>query len=96
MKKTVKAKLTWIPIEQGGRKTVMPIGMRYCPIIVFNSEQTADSLWCAELFNTSIEDRRSIADITYLVDNAPFHLLKPGNTFCLYEGQRVVAEGVVQ
>ena len=96
MKRTVKANITWIPTELGGRKTVMPVGMRYCPIIVFSSEQTSESLWCAEMFNTYINGRESVADVTYLVDSAPFHLLESGRAFSLYEGQRIVAEGVIQ
>jgi len=96
MKKTVKANITWISNDQGGRKTMMPVGMRYYPIIVFDDEQASDTSWCAELFNTSIEGLKSTADVTYLVDNAPFHLLKSGSVFSLYEGQRVVAEGVIQ
>jgi len=96
MKKIVKANLTWTPFEQGGRKVILPVGMKYYPIIIFESEQETDTLWCAELFNISIKDRQSVADVTYLVDDAPFHLLQSGKTFNLYEGQRVVAEGVIQ
>jgi len=96
MKKTVKANINWMPVAQGGRKTILPVGMRYCPIIVFDSEQTPDTLWCVELFNTSIKGRQSIADLSYLAEDAPFHLLKSGSSFNLYEGQSVVAEGVIQ
>ena len=96
MKKIAKADITWMPYEQGGRKMTLPVGIKYCPIIVFNSEQSSDALWCAELFNVSVNGRKSVADITYLVDNAPFYLLKSGNEFSLYEGQRIVAEGVIQ
>ena len=95
MNKTVKANLNWTPVEEGGRKVILPVGMRYCPIIVFESEQTTDSLWSAQVYNTSIDGRRSTADISYLSDNAPHHLLRSGAVFKLYEGQRVVAEGIV-
>jgi len=95
MKKVVQAKICWATVEEGGKKNIMPIGMRYCPIIVFESEQSGQTLWSAEIYNTSIEGRTSIADISYLVNDAPFHLLQSGNLFFLYEGQRVVAEGVV-
>lgn len=63
---------------------------------MFESEQSDNTLWSAEIYNTSIDGRRSVADVSYLVyDGAPFSLLQPGNRFSLYEGQRVVAEGVV-
>ena len=96
MKKTVKASITWVTVEQGGRETMMPVGIKYYPIIVFNAEQNSDISWSAEMYNTQLEGRTSIADVSYLVDDAPFHLLQSGNAFSLYEGQRMVAEGVVQ
>ena len=95
MKASVKAEINWMPVETGGRTHILPVGMRYCPMIVFEIEQEGDTLWSAELYNTSIKDRTSIADISYLVDDAPYHLLQPGNKFQLYEGQRVVAEGAI-
>ena len=95
MKKIVQARINWTPPENGGRGNILPIGMRYCPIIVFKSEQSGSSLWSAELYNTAIEGRTSFADVTYLVDDAPYHLLQSGSEFLLYEGQRVVAQGVV-
>ena len=96
MKKAVKAQINWMSLEDGGRRSILPVGMRYCPIIIFESDQSDSTLWSAEIFNTSIEGRCSIADVSYLVDDgAPFRLLQPGNKFSLYEGQRVVAEGVV-
>ena len=96
MKHAVKAQINWISLEEGGRKNILPVGMRYCPVIIFESDQSGDTLWSAEIYNTSIDGRRSIADVSYLVDDgAPFSLLQPGNRFSLYEGQRVVAEGIV-
>ena len=95
MKKAVKAQIKWTPVEIGGRTTILPVGMRYCPIIVFDSEQTGETLWSAEIYNTSIQDRTSTADISYLSNKAPFHLLQSGGKFQLYEGQRIVAEGAI-
>ena len=95
MKRVVKARINWTPTESGGRLNILPVGMRYCPIIVFESEQSGDTLWSIELYNTAIEGRTSVADISYLIDDAPQHLMKSGGEFLLYEGQRVVAKGVV-
>jgi len=95
MKKIVQARINWTPPEYGGRKNILPIGMRYCPIIIFESEHSGSTLWNAELYNTAIDGRTSVADVSYLVDEAPYHLLKSGCEFLLYEGQRVVAHGVV-
>ena len=95
MKKIVKATIHWISPEDGGRQIILPIGMRYCPIIVFEGNQTLDSLWSAEIYNTSINGRVSTADISYLSDEAPFNLLQVGSKFRLYEEQQVVAEGEI-
>ena len=95
MKRKVKSQITWALPKDGGREYVLPIGMRYCPIIVFIGKQDSDSLWSAEIYNTSIDDRVSIAELSYLVDAAPDYLLHTGNEFLLYEGQSVVAKGVV-
>jgi len=95
MKKFVQASIDWTPPEEGGRRVVMPITMRYCPVIVFDREQSGDTLWSAEVYNTEVEGRHSTAKVSFLMDEAPFHLLSQGNRFSLFEGQRVVAQGVV-
>jgi hypothetical protein len=94
-KKTVKARLSWTPFEEGGRKHILPVGMRYCPIIVFEAENAPETLWSAEVYNTAIDGNTSDADVSYLAGNAPYHLLQPGSRFCLYEGHRIVAEGII-
>ena len=95
MKKFMQAEIEWITPEDGGRKTVMPITMRYCPVIVFEQEQSGGSLWSAEIYNIEIHDRKSIAKVSFLMETAPFHLLSQGNKFSLYEGPRVVGEGII-
>ena len=94
MKKTVKANIYWTSVDKGGRKHILPIGMRYCPIIVFD-EQPGDTLWSAEIYNTLVEGMKSFADLSYLVEDAPYYLLESGSKFLLYEGHNVVAEGVI-
>ena len=93
--KSVKADIYWTPIEEGGRKYILPIGICYCPIISLEDIKSEKGLWSAVVINRDINGRKSIADITYLVDEAPYHLLKSGQKFLLYEAQQVVAEGVV-
>ena len=95
MKTAAKARINWTPVEAGGRINILPVGMRYCPIIVFELEQDGETLWSAEVYNTSIEGRTSVADISYLADDAPYHLFQAGRKFHLYEGQRIVAEGAI-
>lgn len=95
MNKTVQAKINWVPQEDGGRKVILPAGMRYCPIIVFESEKTAQTLWSAAIFNTLVEGRNTVSDVSYLSEEAPHYLLQSGSKFRLFEGQQVVANGVV-
>ena len=95
MIKSVKADILWTPAEEGGRKHILPVGMRYCPIISLENIESNKGLWSAVVINRDINGRKSIADISYLVDEAPYHLLKSGQKFLLYEAQQVVAEGVV-
>jgi hypothetical protein len=96
MKKIVEAQINWIQPEKGGRKNILPVGMRYCPIIVFESEKSDKTLWSAEIYNTEIKERTSIADLSYLADDAPYHLLQAKNKFSLYEGQSIIAKGIIK
>ena len=96
MKKIAKVKIEWTPASEGGRRNIMPIGMRYCPIIVMEQTKTSDNtLWSAEVYNTDIENRTSFADLTFLSHEAPHYLLTHESRFDLYEGQTVVGRGVI-
>jgi len=95
MSKTVRAQIIWTSVEDGGRKTILPVGMRYCPILVFDDEQCGDTLWSAAVYNKEINKRQTIADISYMADDAPHQLLQSGKKFFLFEGQQVVGEGIV-
>ena len=96
MKKIVKVKIEWVPASEGGRRNIMPIGMRYCPIIVLEKTLTNDNtLWSAEVYNTAIENRISYADLTYLSQEAPYYLLTHERRFDLYEGQAVMGRGII-
>lgn len=100
MKKWVEAHLEWIPYTNGGRRVVVPNDTtRYCPRIVFTDYQT-EGAWSADIQvrtveSISSEKRTSKIDLSYLVDNAPFELLRPDASFELYEGARLVATGKV-
>ncbi len=73
----------------------MPTNTRYCPIIVFPGEKM-DGCWSAEILTSSVNDNNgSTIDISFLFPDAPFDLLKPGAEFELYEGNKLVAHGVM-
>ncbi|MDS0528053.1 hypothetical protein NNC19_20370 [Clostridium sp. SHJSY1] len=95
MKKTVIAEVKWIPKELGGR-SVSPIGGKYCPIIKFNDTCNSKGDWSAEILCTDMDENlNSIIELSYLMNEAPFENLKLGNTFKLYEGAKLVAEGKI-
>ena len=106
--KTARAKITWlldkkrIPpvLDEKDRKTCNS----YAPIIVFKGQYdrpiwagrtTTAPVWSSVILNESINDKASISTITYLVDEAPFELLKIGAEFELFEGSNKVAFGTI-
>ena len=99
MKKTVKAKIRWVSHENGGRTCVVPIGLKYCPLIIFDNlepDNKGQTTWSAEIYNTDItESNVSLADVSYLMPNGPMELLQLGNIFNLYEGHNLVAKGAI-
>jgi len=96
MKKTIIAKVKWIPKELGGRSVLPPIGGKYCPIIRFNDAGSSRCDWSAEILCTGMDSNFiSIIELSYLSDEAPLENLKTGNDFRLYEGAILVAEGKI-
>ena len=96
MKKRVHAYVQWIPFSEGGRRSPIPLGMKYGPIIRFEEEINRIEEWSAEIYvirNDS--DNTSLIELSYLVSKAPFHNLSTGKTFELFEGNRLVAKGTI-
>ena len=96
MNKTVLVNLTWTPEAEGGRRHVFPVGMRYYPIAVVEGSENLGSLWSSSVTNTQVLGRETVAELSYLVDEAPHQLLQPGKSVLLYEGPRIVAEGRIE
>jgi len=101
MNKIMNAKIKWLTKEQGGRQT-LPQGDKYAPIIRIANPILKSSPWLDKddawsLFvenKKSISDYETIAEIRYLSDKAPDNLKKDVK-FELYEGNKLVASGVV-
>ena len=95
MKTWMEAHVSWVSYDKGGREKHMPANAKYCPIIVFPGEKM-NGTWSAEILVKSvIDNNESTIDISFLFDDAPFELLKPGADFELYEGSKLVAKGVM-
>ena len=95
---TMKAKICWVLADKGGRKKP-PTGPRYSTVARF-PEQGGD--WSKQAWSIVAnftappdEDGCVMAEVGFLSDTAPQHLLKSGATFELMEGPRVVAKAKI-
>jgi hypothetical protein len=96
--KNVKARIRWLPPEEGGRATP-PVGPVYSTAAKF--KQLA-ARWPQEAWSVVIEfidppdmEGRMTVGIRMLVEGAPENLLEPGSAFELFEGRHCVAIGEV-
>jgi hypothetical protein len=95
MNKTFKARISWIPKEQGGR-SCLPQGNKYATIIqIANLPIQFNDTWSIVVENKEvISEWEMIALIKYLSQSAPNNLAE-NIKFSLYEGVKLVAEGMV-
>ncbi|HYG09038.1 MAG TPA: hypothetical protein VD835_03585 [Pyrinomonadaceae bacterium] len=98
MNKVVKAKVSWVPAEAGGRMSPPP-GPRYITVARFEDDKDSypKEAWSLVLEFSGLPDNslNVIADVRFLVEDAPVQLLHQGSIFELYEGYRLVARGEV-
>ena len=98
MSRKAKARISWLQENEGGRPRP-PIGPRYVTVVRFLDDETDfdGEAWSlvVELPETPDPPRQMIADVSFLVDDAPHHLIHSGSKFDLYEGSRIVATGEV-
>jgi hypothetical protein len=99
MSKSVKARITWLTPDQGGRST-LPSGLRYSTVARFESQGAE---WENDAWSLVVEFTEAprfmpshLAQVKFLVPEGPAELLTSGNGFDLLEGSRVVARGVIQ
>lgn len=99
---TMRAFVEWIPKEQGGR-VLPPAGVgspSYATVVRFRDD---DASWpppiawslVVEKVEALSEHYKWIADVYFLVSNAPHESLRPGRQFELFEGSRCVARGKI-
>lgn len=97
--KNIHAVIRWKNVEEGGREKPLDIGVRYFPTIVRDNDATKTH-WSVVFATTPIcEDGTSNITFQLLMENATTEKIQdyfvPGTHFCLHEGKRVVASGVV-
>lgn len=96
----MQALIEWIPKENGGR-TKPPLGLGSPPyateIRFVDGEETwsPQEAWSLVVMKHEAESNeyRWIADVHFLVKEAPHDSLRDGRTFELYEGNKCVARG---
>lgn len=95
MSRKFEAKICWLSETQGGRKDI-PLGDKYAPIIKLTKTQhKLNDFWSVFVFNKKkISINETLSNIEYLSDNAPDNL-SAGVEFVLYEGSKMVANGIV-
>ena len=96
MTRGVRAIISWIPPEKGGRRP--PKGPRYSTVARFED----DPQWPHQAWSLVVEIDRwfgsgkyVLSKINFLVDEGPHQLLDAGNRFELLEGAKRVAKGIV-
>ena len=101
----MKARIRWKTKEEGGRK-VPPLGCAeagvhpYTTMMNFRGPPDAtpspDGDWSLVVEELEVlNEHEWIADVYFLVKEAPAAELQPGRKFALYEGWKCVATGVL-
>lgn len=95
MSRKFEAEIWWLPETQGGRKDI-PFGNKYAPIIKITKPMVkSDDFWSVFVENKKfLHENKTLCHMEYLSDVAPDNLYA-GVEFMLYEGNKVVAKGVV-
>lgn len=94
----MQAYIRWLSKEEGGRSTA-PLTLHHVIVSRFEGNAFAwpHEAWSLVIdFHTSPRtDKTVLADIHFLVPEAPVEMLYSGSPFELLDGNRVVAQGVV-
>ena len=98
---TKKALVEWIPKDQGGRAKP-PLGLGLPPyateirFIDGNRWPSSDAWSLVIEKNESLSTEfRWVADVHFVVEEAPHESLREGRAFELYEGNKCVARGQI-
>lgn len=97
MNPTFKAQIKWLSKEQGGRNVPPPVGSRFGSIIVAKNERLNSKEACWSLIieiNEKTSELETVARVNYLSEEAP-NKLKKNFKFDLYDGNKLVAEGII-
>ena len=88
------AKINWIKFEDGGMRIIPILNVKCHPMIKLENNNELLP-WSSVIENkVKVNDRETIANVGFLMDNAPRYLLKKNLKFDLYEGgKNLIAYG---
>lgn len=90
MKKYFISSIEWISYEKGGRKKLPVKGTRYCPLLrIYHNNVFED--WSMDFVCPDYTET-DIIEFKFLVDDAPYELLKISEKYDVYEGNKKVAQ----
>lgn len=98
MKREMTSIIRWLPSDRGGRKAPPPDATGYTAPVRLESDPSGAAITWSLRIVRSVALRGPeciLAQVRFVVDEAPHHLLREGERFELQEGARVVAKGVV-
>lgn len=92
-----KAEIEWMENNASGQPLINSVPYR--PIIVFENEkyfpENAQPVFSAEIFNTEVDNKTSIAVVELKTKKISTAQTKPGTGFYLYEVLKKVAYGKI-
>lgn len=91
-----KAIIYWISEEEGGGRKRPPIGTEYYPTIQMENGDTWSLAIRFDRTNVEQNEMKDNCEVGFLFDNAPYHLLKSGAEFIIYEGPHKVGVMVIR
>jgi len=98
MSKPVKARITWLTPDHGGRST-LPLGLKYSTMARFAAQgaEREKNPWSlvVEFTEAPHFTLSQLAQVRFLLPEGPAEFLTSSTSFDLLEGSRVVATGVV-
>ncbi|QAV24151.1 hypothetical protein [Proteus hauseri] len=97
MNNSVKVKIIWLTVDEGGRKSPPPMCGFYYPMTSLPNEPNAWSL-AIDIIQTLKEQERWVSEgsLQFLVEQAPHHLLKILDIIEIYEWPKKVASAFIQ
>lgn len=90
------AKIFWIKSEMGGKKEIPQINVNYYPMLKLETYHESMN-WSLVLKNIKFINKfETIAELDFIMKNAPHELLSKNSNFELYEGSHLVAYGRIE